>query len=225
MTAPIGPSEWREPHRPHEPHAPHEPHTPHEPHAPQEQGDQPGRGPLADASVRLARESDTPAVGRVQAAVWQQAYAGVLAPDVIAAFEPREFARVWRESLTRPPEGIYRLLVACAGEQVVGFAAIGPTQDPDGGQATGEVLALGVHPEARRQGHGSRLLNACIDTLRGAGAEVVHAWILLDDATSRAFLEAAGMQPDGAFRDRVVAPEGGTAREVRLRAGLAADPT
>jgi ribosomal protein S18 acetylase RimI-like enzyme len=182
-----------------------------------------GRGPLADASVRLARESDAPAVGVVQAAVWHEAYAGVLGPEVLAAFQPQEFARVWRESLARPPAGIYRLLVACAGEQVVGFAAIGPTQDPDAGPATGEVLALGVHPEARRQGHGSRLLNACIDTLRGAGADTVHAWILLEDSSSRVFLEAAGLRPDGAFRDRIVAAEGETAREVRLRAQLAAD--
>ncbi len=203
MTAPTGP---------HEPHAQHHHH-----------GEGSSRGPLADASVRLARESDAPAVGLVQAAVWQEAYAGLLGPEVVAAFQPQEFARVWRESLARPPAGVYRLLVACAGEQVVGFAAIGPTQDPDGGQATGEVLALGVHPEVRRQGHGSRLLNACIDTLRGAGADSVHAWILLEDSSSRVFLEAAGLQPDGAFRDRVVAPEGGTAREVRLRAQLAAD--
>ena len=207
MTPPTGPSE------PHE-----EPLA--EPHLHHSHAGGGSRGPLADASVRLARESDAPAVGLVQAAVWQEAYAGVLGPEVLAAFQPPEFARVWRESLAQPPAGVYRLLVACAGEQVVGFAAIGPTQDPDAGPATGEVLALGVHPEARRQGHGSRLLNACIDTLRGAGADTVHAWILLEDSSSRLFLEAAGLQPDGAFRDRVVAPEGGTAREVRLRAHL-----
>jgi hypothetical protein len=30
-------------------------------------------GPLADASVRVARETDTPAVGLVQAVVWREA--------------------------------------------------------------------------------------------------------------------------------------------------------
>ena len=178
------------------------------------------RGPLADASVRLARESDAPAVGLVQAAVWREAYAAVLPPEVLEAFEPQAFAAVWRRSLASPPEGVYRLLVACAGDQVVGFASTGPSQDPDASPATGEVSAIGVHPQARRVGHGSRLLNAAVDTLRGAGAVVVAAWVLAVDEHTRAFLAHGGLHPDGAFRDRVVSPDGATAREVRLTASL-----
>jgi ribosomal protein S18 acetylase RimI-like enzyme len=178
------------------------------------------RGPLADASVRLARESDAPAVGLVQAAVWREAYAAVVPPDVLATFEPQAFAAVWRRSLAAPPEGVYRLLVACAGEQVVGFASTGPSQDPDASPLTGEVTALGVHPEARGAGHGSRLLNAAVDTLRAEGAEVVAGWVLAGDEPTRAFLSRSGLHPDGAFRDRVVSPDGATAREVRLTASV-----
>jgi ribosomal protein S18 acetylase RimI-like enzyme len=193
---------------------------------PHHHGEQPGHGepgPVADASVRLARETDAPAVGLVQAEVWRAAYAAVLPADVVATFQPQAFARAWRDSLSKPPEGVYRLLVACAGEQVVGFAAIGPSQDPDAGQVTGELLALGVHPQARRVGHGSRLLNAAVDTLRGAGAETLHAWLLASDEGTRAFLTSAGLMPDGAWRDRVVSPEGDTAREVRVVASLQVD--
>lgn len=182
--------------------------------------DHPHPGPLADASVRVARQSDAPAVGLVQAAVWREAYAGVLPAEVVAAFEPAAFARVWRSSLASPPEGVYRLLVACAGEQVVGFASIGPSQDRDAGPLTGELTAIGVHPGARRAGHGSRLLNAAVDTLRGAGADTMHVWVLAGDESIRAFLVRSGLGPDGAFRDRVVSPEGDTAREVRLVALL-----
>lgn len=177
-------------------------------------------GPLADASVRSARPSDAPAVGLVQAAVWRDAYAGVLPGEAVAGFEPQAFARVWRESLEHPPSGVFRLLVACAGQQVVGFAATGPTQDPDGTPTTGEILALGVHPGARRQGHGSRLLNACVDLLRDAGADTVHAWLLSVHEDTRAFLDASGLHPDGAFRDRVVSPDGATLREVRVVAAI-----
>ena len=180
-------------------------------------------GPTADASVRTAKPTDAPAVGVVQAAVWTQAYAGRLPDDVVALFEAPAFAKAWRQSLEKPPEGVHRLLVARAGEQVVGFAAIGPSQDPDAGQATGEVTAIGVHPGARRMGHGSRLLNACVDTLRGAGAEDLSTWVLADDEATRAFLVASGLGPDGAFRDRVVSPDGDTLREVRLVASLATE--
>jgi GNAT superfamily N-acetyltransferase len=180
-------------------------------------------GPMADASVRAARPNDAPAVGMVQAVVFREAYAGRMPDDVVAMFEPEPFARAWRDSLTTPPEGVHRLLVACAGAQVVGAAAIGPSQDPDAGPAAGEVTLLAVHPDARRQGHGSRLLNAGVDLLRDAGAESVAAWLLADDEDGRAFLTSSGFGPDGAFRDRVVSPDGDTLREVRLTAVLAAD--
>ncbi len=184
-----------------------------------------GPGPLADASVRAARPNDAPAVGRVQATVFREAYTGRVPDQVVELFEPEPFARAWRESLTAPPAGVHRLLVACAGEQVVGVAAVGPSQDPDAGPTTAEVTLLAVHPEARRQGHGSRLLNASVDVLRDAGAEAVATWLLADDEAGRAFLAASGFGPDGAFRDRVVSPDGQTLREVRLTAvvGTAGD--
>ncbi len=156
----------------------------------------------------------------VQATVFREAYAGRVPDDVLALFEPDAFARSWRESLTAPPEGVHRLMVACAGDQVVGLAAVGPSQDPDAGGAQGEVTVLGVHPDARRQGHGSRLLNASVDILREAGADAVSLWLLADDEAGRAFLAASGFAPDGAYRDRVVSPDGDTLREVRLAATL-----
>ncbi len=180
-------------------------------------------GLLADASVRRARPNDAPAVGLVQATVFRAAYAGRVPDEVLSLFEPDAFARSWRESLSAPPEGVHRLLVACAGEQVVGLAAIGPAQDPDAGPAAGEVTVLAVHPDARRQGHGSRLLNAAVDVLRDAGAESVTLWLLADAERSRAFLTASGFAPDGAYRDRVVSADGDTLREVRLTVLLTPD--
>jgi len=174
---------------------------------------------VADASVRIARSSDAPAVGLVQSVVWRGAYAGVLAEDVVAQFEPRAFASAWRSSLGDAPSGDHLLLVACAGEQVVGFAAVGPSPDPDG-EGASELLVLGVHPDARRQGHGSRLLNAAVDTARGRGAAALTAWVLADDSATQGFLSAAGLEPDGARRERVVAEDGRTVGEVRMSAGV-----
>lgn len=179
--------------------------------------------PTPDAAVRQAVPNDLPALGVVQALVWQEAYDGVVPPEVHAQFEPQAFAAAWRQALADPPIGVHRLLVATAGDQVVGFAALGPSQDPDTGQATGELTAIGVHPQARRQGHGSRLLNAVVDILREAGAEGVTAWVLVPHEATRAFLAGAGLGPDGAYRDRVVSPDGATAREVRLAARLDGD--
>ncbi|MDF3044768.1 MAG: family N-acetyltransferase [Ornithinibacter sp.] len=180
-------------------------------------------GPVADASVRRARPNDAPAVGLVQATVFREAYAGRVPDEVVALFDPEAFARAWRESLIDPPAGVHRLLVACAGEQVVGLSAVGPSQDRDAGSTSAEVTVLAVHPDARRQGHGSRLLNASVDVLRDAGAELVSCWLLADDEAARRFFTASGFGPDGAFRDRVVSPSGETLREVRLTARLVED--
>ncbi len=175
-----------------------------------------GPEPLADASVRSARTEDVSAVGGLQARVWRDAYAGRIPAEVLAEFDGEAFAAVWARSLQSPPTGAYRLLVALTGETVTGFAAVAPSQDPDLGNVSGEVTTLGVDPDARGRGHGSRLLNACVDLLADAGAELVAIWLPADDERTRAFLHGAGFAPDGAFRDRVVTPEGGTLREVRL---------
>ena len=180
-------------------------------------------GPAADASARIARPSDVPAVGLVQAAVWRAAYGHILPPEVVEQFDGPSFARVWRDSLSHPPSARHVLLVACAGEQVVGFAAVGPSTDADATETSGEVLALGVHPDARHNGHGSRLLNAAVDTLRGKGFGSLCTWILATDEATRAFLTAAGLSPDSAYRDRVIDVDGAVAREVRLTADLAQD--
>jgi ribosomal protein S18 acetylase RimI-like enzyme len=180
-------------------------------------------GRVADASVRTARPNDAAAVGRVQAASWRSAYAGILPLDVVDGFDPAGFATVWRDSLKQPPSPRHLLLVACAGEQVVGFAAIGPSADPDADEASGEVLALGVHPDARRSGHGSRLLNAAVDTLRDSGFSSMAVWLLARDEDTRAFLSAAGLAPDSAYRDRVIDADGAMVREVRLMAELSRD--
>lgn len=179
-------------------------------------------GPLADASVRTGRVSDAPAVGLVQAIVWRDAFAELVPPEVLEAFEGPAFAAVWRRSLQDPPTTLHRLLVACAGDQVVGFVAIGPAEVTDDTVSTtdGELSVLAVHPDARRAGHGSRLLNAAADTLRAGDRTAVLTWLPSTDEQSRAFTDAAGLVPDGAWRERVVGPGGETIREIRVRADL-----
>jgi len=193
---------------------PHDPAVAHDhPHS--------STGPVADASARVAGPNDASAVGLVQAAVWRAAYGQILPPEVVDRFDAASFARVWRDSLKTPPSYRHVLLVGCAGQQVVGFAAVGPSADRDATETSGELLALGVHPEARRSGHGSRLLNASVDTLRGKGFTSISTWLLAHDEDTRAFLTASGLHPDGAYRDRVIDVDGAVAREVRLTADLA----
>lgn len=201
---------------------------------------------VADASVRLARPTDAPAVGLVQAVVLRESLASVLTAEGVEALEregrlePRALASAWRASLESPPSPDHVLLVACAGEQVVGLAAVGPSPDPDAmSEGATELLVLAVHPEARRSGHGSRLLNAAVDVSRGRGRSAVCAWVPAADEAALAFLTGSGLEPDGATRRRLLdasddaaaadpsdasdQSESNAVPEVRLRASIAAD--
>jgi GNAT superfamily N-acetyltransferase len=164
----------------------------------------------ADASVREARPADVPAIGSVQARAWRAAYARLLPADVLAALDPEVLAEGWRTAVTAPPSPRHRVMVACAGPTVVGFAACGPD---------GELVALLVDPTHQRRGHGSRLLNAVADLLREDGTDRLAAWTPVDDAPRAAFLTSAGLGPDGARRTLEL-PGGGTVDEVRLSAAL-----
>src|SRR5699024_7298794 len=179
-------------------------------------------GPLADASVRTGRVSDAPAVGLVQATVWRETFVGRIPQEVLETFEGPAFAAAWRRSLQDPPSPLHRLLVACAGDQVVGFTATGPAESTDDtvAETDGEILVMAVHPDARRDGHGSRLLNAAADTLRAGDRSAVLTWLPAEDERARAFTDSAGLTPDGAWRERVVGPGGERVREVRVRADL-----
>lgn len=184
-------------------------------------------GPLADASVRRARPTDAPAVGIVQLQAMRTDYAPVLPPAAMAALgalDEADLARTWRDSLQSPPSPRHRLLVACAGDQVVGLAAFGPSDDRDADPETADLETLAVHPRARGQGHGSRLLNAAVDEARAAGFTWLTTWVPLDLPQMRAFVQAAGFGPDRARRQRTVDPDGGTLMEVRLGTSLAERP-
>jgi ribosomal protein S18 acetylase RimI-like enzyme len=164
----------------------------------------------ADASVRAAGAADVPAIGSVQSRAWRAAYSRLLPAEVLDALAADSLAEAWRPAVTAPPSPGYRVLVACAGPTVVGFAACQPD---------GELVALVVDPAHQRSGHGSRLLNAVVDLLREDGAASVSTWSPVDDAPRLAFLASAGLAPDGTRRTFEL-PGGGVLPELRLVAAL-----
>lgn len=180
---------------------------------------------MADASVRPASPDDAPAIARVQAAAWRQAYAGVL-PDVLLDQVGGESgALTWEATIQEAPSARHRVLVAADGDEVVGFAALAPSTDPDlDPEADAELHALCVDPSRERAGHGSRLVNAAADVMRGLGVARVHVWVSSFDDRLRQFLESAGWAADGASRELDLRGDGAVVVEqVRLASTVAAD--
>lgn len=156
--------------------------------------------------VRSARLEDIDTIVAIQVAAWRSMYADVLPDEVMAEMAGAEaqerFREQWHGSLQSPPTSWHRLLVSTERRTVVGFAALGPAGDPDRWPATdAEIYALHVGTDHVRLGHGSRLLNACVDHLTDDGFHAVHMWTLEAPNPLRAFIEAAGWIPDGARRE------------------------
>ena len=176
------------------------------------------------SGVRLARTSDVDGIADVNVRSWRQRFADTLPQDTLDGLDPRDLAMVWASGILNPPTPGHRLLVAVEEPDVVGYAAIGPSQDPDAAAGTGELLALEVDPARQREGHGSRLLAAAVDHARSGGLDTLLVWCALDDEPRRAFLQSAGWAPDSAYRDVAVgwneADGDRVVREVRLVAGI-----
>jgi len=169
----------------------------------------------ADVSVRPATPGDENAIARTQLRAWRATHAELLGEEVLEQLDAAAVRDQWAAAITAPPSPDHRVLVACDGPRVVGFAAYGPAQDGI------EVVALEVDPEHRRAGHGSRLLTACVDLGREQGATHLTTWVLDRDEARATFLSSAGLGKDGARRELATdGPEGRAVGEERWGAQI-----
>ncbi len=181
--------------------------------------------PAADVSVRVGWADDAPGVAAVQVDAWRAEYADLLPREVLDSFDAAAFAEAWRGALTRPADARNRVLVALERTAIRGFAVTSPSPDPDADPVVdGELTELVVHPDHGRAGHGSRLLHACVDTLRADRFVRATMWLGATDDVRRAFLEATGWAPDGAHRELDLHGDGSVrVRQVRLHTDLRED--
>jgi GNAT superfamily N-acetyltransferase len=176
---------------------------------------------VADMSVRAATADDARAVAAVQAAAWKQTFGGTLPPAVLDLLRGPQAIEAWRLAAAQPPSRRHHVLVAEAGPDVVGFAAMGPATDPDTHAETdAELVAIGVLPDRIGEGHGSRLVNAAVDHLRNDGFATARVWVTGSDPL-RPFLEGAGWAADGAHRTLDLHDDGAVVvAQVRLHASI-----
>ena len=175
-------------------------------------------GPTADVSVRVGWPDDAGGIAQVQVRAWLREYADLLPDEVLSAIDPTDFAAAWSASLNKPKDARNRVLVALERNTIRGFAVTGPSADPDADPiADGEIAELTVDPEQTRQGHGSRLVQACADTLRADRFTRAVIWLNSTDDVRREFLIGAGWAPDGAHRELDLHGDGSIrVKQVRL---------
>lgn len=172
--------------------------------------------------MRVAVPADATAIGRVQVAAWRERYADLLPAELVEAMNVDDFSERWAASLQRPGDARNRVLVALDGDDVRGFAVTSPAADPDADPiADGEIAELVVEPAHRRQGHGSRLLQAAVETLQSDRFVRGVLWLASSDDDARRFVTDAGWAPDGAHRELDLRGDGAVrVKQVRLHTAL-----
>ena len=175
----------------------------------------------ADVSARLAWPSDASAIAQIQIAAWRQDYTDVLPTEVLHGLKADQFTESWEASLNKPQDARMRVLVALERATVRGFALVHPSQDPDAdGVSDSEIGEFVIDPLHRRAGHGSRLLQASIDTLLADKFSHALWWVTANNDILRAFVTGTGWESDGAHRE-LQSENGVSLKQIRLHTSLA----
>ncbi len=174
-----------------------------------------------DVSVRVAWADDAPAIAGLQLRAWAQMYAGLLPEDAIPT-DADAAAATWHAALSRPSDARNRALVALERNRVTGFVITTPASDPDSDPIVdAELGEFTVDPTDRGQGHGSRLVQAAVDTMRADRFTRAVCWVIASDDDLRSFLTGAGWAADGAHRELDLAGDGvTTVKQIRLHTSL-----
>ena len=148
-------------------------------------------------SCREVRPEDASALARISVGAWQAAYRGLMPSDFLDALSPVEAQARWERAFA---EGQPHVVVFEQDQELVAACHFGPSRDPGADPATGEVIALNVHPNHWRRGFGSRLTSFTLDRLHARGFAAATLWVLRGNARARRFYEAVGFKPDGTER-------------------------
>jgi ribosomal protein S18 acetylase RimI-like enzyme len=144
--------------------------------------------------VRLATAVDIPALARVHVASWQAAYRGIMPDQFLDGLSVARSETAWREMLALASQ---TNLVCELDQEVVGFAACGPTRDFDQDPAiTAELYAIYFVPAHWSKGYGHALWQRVRDELIESGYQKVTLWVLEANARARRFYEREGFTLD-----------------------------
>jgi GNAT superfamily N-acetyltransferase len=176
---------------------------------------------MSDVSVRVAWADDARAIAELQLRTWRSTYAGLVPAEALPD-DVEAAAAAWHASLSKPRDARNRVLVALERNRVVGFALTSPAADPDCDPVVDAELAdLTVDPDERGKGHGSRLLQAAVDTMAADRFSRAVLWAIASDDALRTFLTDAGWAPDQAHRELDLDGEGTTVvKQIRLHTAI-----
>jgi ribosomal protein S18 acetylase RimI-like enzyme len=160
-------------------------------------------------SIERPTLDDLEEMGRVHVQVWQQAYAGLMPADYLAALDPTIGPARWRERI-EDPSGV-SWWVARDEQGIVGMTTSGPPRDDDA-PAPVELYAINLLDRA----HGTGLADELMAHAIGDGP--AYLWVLEGNGRAQAFYRKQGFTDEGGRKPE---PETGVV-EIRMVRGRTA---
>jgi ribosomal protein S18 acetylase RimI-like enzyme len=148
---------------------------------------------MTEIIIRPAHVEDAPGIARVHVDSWRTAYKGILPDEALANLSYEQREHVWAETLSDSERKNFGFVAEDEQGQIVGFVVGGPVRDNDP-LYRGELYAIHLLNEFRRQGLGRRLMLAFVERLLHAGINSMLLWVLAENP-AREFYEAMGGQP------------------------------
>lgn len=169
------------------------------------------------ALVRRAVDADAEAIAGLHIRGWQHAYRGQLPDSYLDHLSNELDARTqfWRTHITTAGSGRHEIWAIAVGEQLKGFAALGPARD-DNPKSASELYAIYVDPDHWSQGLGRELLIHATRRFTVLGYSTAILWVLESNVRARQFYERAGWTTDGVTKTENL-PDGTELHEIRYR--------
>jgi GNAT superfamily N-acetyltransferase len=146
--------------------------------------------------IRNATPEDARAITELHIRAWRAAYRGLFSDERLDALDVTLSAPKREAFLRDMPTPRHRWWVQEEGQELTGFAAVGPSRDEDLGPETIELYAIYVEPTRIDTGLGRHLMEHVLAHARDAGYASLTLWVLVNNTRSNAFYAHAGLVPD-----------------------------
>lgn len=155
---------------------------------------------MADFIIRRATIEDSDRIAFVRITGWKQSYKGLMPDALLDRLDMKADAERVRAVMADGSNRSLRFVVEQNGV-VVGMGACGPARGNEGLRGQGEVYAIYLLDEVKRQGIGEAFMREMAKAMTAQGLTSLQVCVLENNAPARKFYEKLGgkLQKSGIF--------------------------
>lgn len=142
-----------------------------------------------DFTMREATKDDIEQVAYVHHVAWMETYTGLIDPQFLKTRSFEKSIQIFKKT------NCQNVVVACRGNQIVGFCSYGKVQEEE--IIYGEIQGLYVLKEFQHQGIGFQLVEYVKKHLLLMGFQKIYLWVLKKNSQAIHFYERIGFLFDG----------------------------